>query len=239
VSLAIVVPSRERPGSAERLIEAMRDTCRGDTKLVLGVDDDDPRLAEYLALDADRVVAGGMRQVVAWVNYLAVRYAQDYPYIGHFGDDNIPRTVGWDVRVEESLRDNWFCFGDDLYSGRPAGSLCCHIFMRSQVVQALGYMGPPCFRHMYVDPVWMAWGEALGIEFLDDVVLEHMHYSVGKSEMDTSYQASLATTDADAAAFNDYCRGQLNIDIAKIQAGAPTFTGDEVDNFRAFHNIPR
>jgi hypothetical protein len=216
----------------------MQGTCRGNTELIVGVDVDDAKLAAYEALGHPLVVRDGLRQVVAWVNELAGLTVAEHPFIGHFGDDNIPRTVGWDVRVEESLAEHWFCFGDDLYSGRPAGSLCCHIFMRSAVVNALGYMGPPCFRHMYVDPVWMAWGEALGIEFLDDVVLEHMHYSVGKSEMDASYQASLATTDADAAAFNDYCREQLNIDIQKIRTSAPTFTGDEIDNFRAFHNIP-
>jgi hypothetical protein len=103
----------------------------------------------------------------------------------------VPRTVGWDVRIMESLERNLFCFGDDLDPGRVPGSLSIHIFMRSEVIRRLGYMGPPQIQHMYVDPVWYAWGKATSIEFLPDVVLEHMHYTIsGKGQHDASYEHS-------------------------------------------------
>ena len=45
---------------------------------------------------------------------------------------------------------------------------------------------------MYVDDAWMAWGQAVGIEFLEDVVIEHLHPTAGKSETDASYETSEA-----------------------------------------------
>jgi hypothetical protein len=53
----------------------------------------------------------------------------EYRFLGHIGDDNVPRSAGWDVRIMESLERNLFCFGDDLDPGRaparcPSTSSC-------------------------------------------------------------------------------------------------------------------
>jgi hypothetical protein len=192
-------------------------TCRGDTHLLVGLDEDDPQRGEYPG-GVEYVVESGLRQVVAWVNHLAVPRVDDYRFTGHYGDDNIPRTAGWDVAIMEALERTPFAFANDLYPRAP-GSLCCHIFCRSEVVKALGYLGPPVLRHMYVDPVWMAWGEATGISYLHDIIIEHLHYSVGKSPLDESYRTSNAVTTADLIAYNAYCDDPagLNADIRKLQ----------------------
>lgn len=246
--LLLVVPSRGRPESVRRLMEAMRDTCRADTKLLVGLDDDDPAklayfnvakdLAGSLDFEWELVVRPDLRGVVPWLNHLAVERAGDCRFIGTIGDDNVPRTDGWDLRVTEALERVPFCFGDDLYPGRPTGTLCCHVFMRSAIVKTLGYMGPPALKHMYVDPAWMAWGEAVGIEFLPDVVLEHMHYSAGKSEMDESYAASTALIPEDLDRFNAYCADPegLNADIARLR-GIP-WSEEQIGQFKADLNIP-
>jgi hypothetical protein len=241
--LVLVVPSRGRPHNVARLIEAMDATCRGDTQLVLGVDDDDPALADYLNFGshAETIVLGGMRgQLVRWLNILACAHAEDYDAIGHIGDDNVPRTVGWDVRIMESLKDHMFCFGDDLDPGREPGSLSIHAFMRSEVIKRLGYMGPPSIQHMYVDPVWFAWGQATSIEFLPDVIMEHMHYTVGgKAPFDESYAHSTGLIPQDCTAYNDYCEDPegMNADIDRLE-GVP-FDQDSMAEFNRRLNIPR
>jgi hypothetical protein len=232
--LAVLVPSRGRPGSIGRLVEAMGETCRGDTTLVVGLDNDDPTLHDY-PLNCE-VVIRPPRKLVEWLNLLASPRATKYRYLGHIGDDNVPRTVGWDVRVMESLERNMFCFGDDLDPGRVKGSLSIHVFMRSEVVRKLGYMGPPTLRHMYVDPVWFAWGTATSIEFLDDVVLEHLHYSLGRSPLDESYQHSTGLIPTDCAAYNTYCRERMNKDILKL--GGTPFTDEAMAEFNRRLNIP-
>jgi hypothetical protein len=153
--LLLVVPSRGRPQNIARLLEAMDETCRGDTTLVLGLDDDDPELPAYGellkargVLGKDTEIRGGLHQVVAWVNQLAVPRAPEYRFTGHIGDDNVPRTAGWDTAIMEALGETPFAFGNDLYPREP-GTLCCHVFMRSEVIAKLGYFAPRSIRHMY------------------------------------------------------------------------------------------
>lgn len=222
--LLVVVPSRGRPASIERLCKAMDETCRGDTTLLLGLDDDDPELDEYLNFAANLPVVPmvemrpALRQVVAWINELAAPRTGEYRFIGHIGDDNIPRTDGWDVAIMEALESAPFAFGNDLNPHRPPGSLCCHVFTRSEVVAALGYLGPPSLQHSFVDDAWMAWGRAAGITFLPDVILEHLHFTTGGSDFDETYAGSAALIAADQAAFAAYCAGGLDADIARIRA---------------------
>jgi hypothetical protein len=238
VDLALLVPSRGRPHNIERLVEAMDQTCRGDTTLVLGLDFDDPTLDEYAQFGQDaQIETRDRRKLVPWLNVLALRRAGRYRCLGHIGDDNVPRTVGWDVRVMESLERNLFCFGDDLDPGRAPGSLSLTIFMRSTVVRTLGYMGPPEIQHMYVDPVWFAWGTQTSIEFLPDVVLEHMHYKVGKAGTDQSYLDSTGLIPSDCANYNAYCDDGLNRDISKL--GGDPFTKEGLAEFNHRLNIPR
>lgn len=245
--LLVAVPSRGRPQNVAHLWESMQRTCRGDTTLLVGVDADDPALPEYMALDLPgveiEVNRQGLRLVVAVLNFLVVPRAADYRFIGHIGDDQLCRTEGWDLRIIQTLSEpnTYFCFGDDLYPGRPTGTLCCHFFMRSEVVGSLGYMSPPDGpRHMYCDPLIMAWGQALGaIRFLPDVILEHMHYSAGKSKHDAVYAESLAGTAADLDLFNSYMNsGRFNQDIAKIRGGATGWDEESRARFKRELNIP-
>jgi hypothetical protein len=234
--LLLVVPSRQRPHNIARLLDCMDRTCRADTALVVGVDDDDPALGDYRGLGAELVVLSGFQgQLVRWLNRLSARAG--FRAVGHIGDDNTLDTVGWDARVMESLERNLFCFGNDLDPGRPQGSLSIHIFMQSRVVRTLGYMGPPEIQHMYVDPVWFAWGTATSIEFLRDVEIPHHHYSLGRSPVDESYGRSTGLIPRDCAAYNRYCDERLNDDIAKL--GGTPFTEEGLAEFNRRLNIPR
>lgn len=239
--LLLAVPSRGRPGNIERLANAMAGTCRGDTTLVVGLDEDDPALPEYLRLQEiqgwEAVVLSGLRSVVPWMNRLILPRADAYIYTGSIGDDNVPSTVGWDVRIMEALEGAPFAFGNDLYPTRPPGTLCCHVFCRSEVVRRLGYFGPPSIRHMYVDVVWMAWGIATGIDYLHDVIIEHRHYTVG-APFDESYAVSQSLIPADLNAYHTYCAEQLNADIARIDPDGRPFTPESLHQFNVNLNIP-
>lgn len=243
MSLALLVPSRGRPHNIARLAQAMRETCTGETMLVVGLDEDDPALPGYEQVlaehpDITALVRPGLRQVVAWTNTLAAACAGRYEHLGAIGDDNVPRTPGWDARIIQALRGTPFAFGNDLYPGRAPGTLCCHVFCRADVVEKLGYFGPPGIRHMYVDVAWYAWGRACGITYLDDVVIEHMHYSAGKSPADDSYRASTALIPEDLRNWHEYCRsGSLNRDVALL--GGEPFTPQALERFNGELGIPR
>jgi hypothetical protein len=235
--LLMIIPSRGRPHNIERLKNAMAETCQGQTDLIVGLDEDDPTREQYPD-DVYYVTRPNLHKVTAWCNALATELCDDYRFIGHFGDDNVPVTPGWDVRIMQALRDDeMFAFGNDQYPSRIPGTLSCHIFMRSEVVRKLGYFGPPEIAHMYVDVAWYAWGTACGIAYLDDVLIPHLHYSSGHAGNDATYQASYAGTGADLTAWHAYCRsGRLNADIAKL--GGEPFTDETIADFNRRLFIP-
>lgn len=234
--LGLLVPSR-RPAGAARLWQSMKDTCGGGTSLILGIDADDPALEAYPA-GPGYVIAGGLRYVTAWVNYLTLTTWGQYEFLGHVGDDNTCDTPGWDDRIRDALRRQPFAFANDRYPREP-GSLSCHIFMRAEVAGTLGYFGPPEISHMYVDVAWMAWCLGCGHEYLDDVLLPHHHYTLG-ADRDATYAASYARTSPDLDAWHAYSRrqgtGGLNDDIAKL--GGEPFTAARLSEFNARLNIP-
>lgn len=240
--LGIFVPSRGRPHNAARLWKAMQDTCTDDTTLLIGLDEDDETRYAY-PRGPGYVIRPGLHYVTAWVNVMAADYADGYTAIGHFGDDNVPETKGWDEEVMAALAAYPFAFANDCYPTRPPGSLSCHIFMRGEVYRKLGYFGPPSIRHMYVDVAWYAWGTACGIKFLDDVIIRHVHYTLG-AQHDETYARSWAITGSDLAAWHAYSRlglddgapGGLNADITKL--GGTWFTADQLARFNRDLNIP-
>lgn len=222
--LVVVTPSRGRPQNVARLVEAMGKTRRAATQLVIGLDSDDPTILDYPSGPRYLIQDGMQRHVVQWINYLAMA-AQGASAIGHFGDDCLPLTDGWDVAVLEALEKTPFAFGNDLSIERPPGSLCTHLFMRGETHRQLGYFGPPSIQHMWVDLAWMCWGEIAGMTYLHDVIIEHLHFLEGKAGYDMSYQLSRKLVDRDLAALWAYVRDDLNADIQKLKPGAPPVTG--------------
>ena len=102
----------------------MNPTCRGDTTLILGVDEDDLALGQYQAFsECEIVILDGLeRPARGLAEHPRRPSCNEFKAIGHIGDDNVPRTVGWDVRIMESLTGTVFCFGDDLDPGQePRG----------------------------------------------------------------------------------------------------------------------
>jgi hypothetical protein len=242
--LLLAVPSRGRPHNIARLVEALKETCTAETDVYVGLDADDPALPEYRnAHEAcgepgfvSYDVEPGLRKVTAWTNHLVSTGRGSYRAFGQVGDDNVFRTPGWDTRIMEALEKTPFAFGNDQYPSRVPGTLSCHVFMRAEVVEKLGYFGPPSIAHMYVDVAWYAWGTACGITYLHDVLIPHLHYTTGAPHDDT-YQNSYAGTGQDLQAWHAYCRsGQLNADIRKL--GGTEFSDEELAHFNRALFIP-
>ena len=215
--LLVIVPSRGRPDSVQRLWGRMRQTCRGDTRLLVSLDADDPAWGDYPGGPLYQTL-WNTRGVVAHFNAAAAGFGRDFRFIGALGDDFLPSTDAWDTEIMEALTETPLAYGNERFPGRVPGESVCHIFMRAEVVRALGYVGPPAFKHMYVDNCWAAWGQACGITYLDGTVLEHLHFTAGKSAHDATYDQAMSFGDADRAAWDAYLAGGLAADIAKIRA---------------------
>jgi hypothetical protein len=194
----------------------MQGTCQGFTRLIVGLDADDE--ASYPRLDGvEYTVSDSLTNVGPWINRLAEdAAAEGYKFLGHIGDDNVPVTNGWDVHLIDALEETRFAFGNDKYPREP-GSLCCHLFTSADTVTTLGYLAVPSIRHMWLDPVWMAWGKACGITYLHDVEIPHLHFTGGGgAEYDDTYARSVGLAWKDRIAFDTYCADGLNADIEKL-----------------------
>lgn len=196
--LAVIVPTRGRPGNAARLAQAFRDTDALDALPVFVADWDDPELPAYKALLTDGAIPrlmvmdgarpGGSGLCFA-LNYAARRYAELYEAIGFMGDDHLPRTANWDSQVLEALDslDPRVVYGNDLLQG---AALPTAVFMQARMIRTMGMIAPQAMRHLYLDNFWKRLGEELhGLVYLPDTVIEHLHPVNGKAEWDERYAA--------------------------------------------------
>lgn len=223
--LLMIVPTRGRPRQAHELQHAWMETAAGAADLCFAVDMDDPDRDEYLArLTAVNgchtfLAEGG--SMVAALNQAALNFAVDYPVLGFMGDDHRPRTIGWDRALVEAIagRTVAIAYANDLLQGPK---MCTQVAMTSSIVKTLGYMAPPQFCHLCIDLVWRDWGERLScLEYLPDVVIEHLHPANGKAVMDAGYERvnAPAVVTADSQAYYGYRdKGGMDADTAALRA---------------------
>jgi len=215
--LLVIVPSRGRPGNVRRLREALAATG-AVCDFLIAIDDDDPTALEYSQLPQPPgfiVVTDPRRRLGPTLNVKAVAHTRAYRNIGFMGDDHCPQTWGWDRRVVMALQDTPMCYGNDLLQGR---NLPTAVFMRSQIIQKLGYMCPPEQTHLYLDDFWLALGGRIGITYMGDVIIEHLHPGNGKAPMDASYAetGSQEMYAKDKAAYERYLDTQFEKDVAVL-----------------------
>lgn len=217
--LLVIVPSRGRPDVFKDFCKSFFQTSHGFADLLIGLDDDDvsyniPDYGDRVLVETNpRLRLGGT------LNLLASKYADKYRHLGFMGDDHRPRTIGWDQLYVEALDkiDNaGMVFGNDLIWGP---GLPTQIAMHSDIVSRLGYMVPPGMIHMYLDNFWLELGKHLNtIQYLPDVVIEHLHPSAGKGVWTPQYEETNnpEVFNHDREKFEEYCENQMDKDVSKL-----------------------
>jgi predicted O-methyltransferase YrrM len=201
--LAVIVPTRGRPGNVLKVISAWDFTNAWDhADLVLVADADDPEIQVYRDV-VDRFGWGvpdditsplSLVEVPAWLpmvhklNAAARDLADRYWALAFAGDDHLPQTIGWAARYLTVLRElgTGMVYGDDGHQGRK---LSTEWAVTSDAVRALGRMVPADVEHMYCDNAMMdLFGGAGALRHLPEIRIEHMHPVAGKAETDEQYQ---------------------------------------------------
>lgn len=214
------MPSRERPQNVERLGKAARETVGAAGELLFIFDDDDPCIDENL----DRADAFGWQSeiqphmiTVPKVNAAAARHLDDVPVIMFLGDDHVPRTPYWDNAIADAfhgLHGTGIVYPWGL--GRTDTPEVWAV--STNIVKSLGWFGYPGVQHFYVDNVWADLGNgAECMVFLQDVILEHMHWTFGKGPRDHINELAIGCTAADERAYNEWRNTQMAADIAIIR----------------------
>lgn len=216
----VICPSRARVGNIAALLDCWELT-EATAQLAVCLDVDDPDLNAYLDVIGDRaeVVVGEWRSLCDWVNHVSfvLDWASDFDIVGQFGDDNHPRTPGWDRAVADAMQPMGVVYGNDLHQGERLPTAA---FVDAEIIHRLGYMVPPEIQHLYMDNYFKALGERLGtLTYLPDVVIEHMHPHAGKAAMDDGYRDvnSRHAYRAGRSGFERYMATRFDEDIARLQ----------------------
>jgi hypothetical protein len=206
-----------------RLFEAINATA-DFTELIFAIDADD--VAEYGDLMHATAGVNNVKIVIAarmgmngtlnhWANWMA----PDYDYICFMGDDHLPITKGWDTKLAEAIGDKaGIAYGNDLLQGE---NLPTAVVMSTKIIRALGFMSPPALKHLFLDNFWLAMGHALeNVNYLPEVIIEHLHYINGKAEHDERYAAvnNFEMHNGDSAIFAEYMATEFSNDVENVKA---------------------
>ncbi|OKI54521.1 hypothetical protein [Micromonospora sp. CB01531] len=220
--LTVLVPTRGRIGNSLRLLKAFRETCTADTELVFVISADDPDhdLYYWHLTQADgRAITVSVDKpgVVAPLNagFEALKGSLGLA-VGFMGDDHLPKTRGWDEALLGELKalKTGIAYPNDLLQFE---AMATAVVMTSDIPKALGYMAPSELDHMCIDLVWLDWGRGIDkLVYRDDVIIEHLHRSVGKSREDATYRLTRDLVSPDSEKYTTYKETRLSDDLKAL-----------------------
>lgn len=192
MTLVMIIPSRGRPDAAREAADsAAENRSRTDTEVIIAVDGDpDARYSRAttalggISVERDPVHRGMVRTL----NAVATRVVRSrfVTHVGFMGDDHRVHTPGWDTELMKSAGPVGVAYADDL---NPNVDLPTSVVLGANLVRTIGCMAPNVLGHLYVDDFWRELGLRLGrLAYRPDIVIEHMHPSVGKGEWDDQYR---------------------------------------------------
>jgi len=159
--------------------------------------------------------------MVARTNAMWREYADVYDFWCSLGDDHLPQTEGWDVQLIEAIEvmgGTGIAYPDDTLMG-PDLATCA--VMSADIPDALGWVAYPKLAHYCCDNVWTDLGRRAGcLAYCPEVIVEHLHYSSGRSLLDATYAEAggFSTEHPDYQAYREWLNNEADADISKISA---------------------
>lgn len=202
-----ILATRTRVDSCQRFIQGWQDS-QASTPVYIRLDECDPFLDQLRNLPWPKefnINVGPRQGLRAAMEEMFHAYPAE-PWYGILADDLVPRTPGWDQLLVERAGSRQISYPNDL--GRKI-KLPTHPCVGGDLVRAQGWFGLPVVRHYCVDSVYRYIGDQLDIKHrLNDVIVEHVHYSEQKSERDGLYRETSRYKESDDMAYTEWLRDQ-------------------------------
>ena len=196
-AISILTPTRNRPNNCDRFIKSLYETTQytGTLELLFYVDNDDPAKDIYKEIEerwqnnfwrVEFVIGEPMSVSKSW-NIIAEKSLGDIMIMGN--DDLVYKTVRWDSKLMAKLieLDNPYYltwFNDGINGNRH----CAFPVISREWYEALGYFSPGVFNFGYNDTWVYDIAKRVGkLNYMNEILVEHLHFSVGKSNMDDTY----------------------------------------------------
>ena len=191
----MLVPTRGRPELLQRMIHSLYHQSHypETIEVILYIDDDDYETLElqFETPNVKRVV--GKRNTMGKLNWECFS-ASTGDIIFLCNDDVVVQTRNWDdcVREHVAKMDDWvyLMYPNDLYK---KGDLCTFPVLSRKYCETVSEPFPLSYKGAFIDYHLMdifnrLKGYGLNkINYMDNVVFEHMHFRAGKSKPDKTY----------------------------------------------------
>ena len=209
IKLAILVPTRGRPKNLARLSKAAQKTCTTEYEIFARLDSDDR--SKYTDLPGVRYIIGDRIFFAASMNEVAaLAEAEGFTHLALLGDDVLPETVGWDIKLIESLGSLGVAYGSDGLEHLHGPDLPTHVVVPIEMYKKLGWIALPALRHLFCDNVWRELGKITNLVYMKDVKLTHLHRWNKKAPNDKTYEEANEKTkrENDRLAFETWRDGE-------------------------------
>lgn len=181
-----LLPSRQRPENLKRFFDAYHKT-KADSPGVVWLDEDDAD--NYRSINVPNNWCVIIHKRLDGTGAITNKFFEMFPeetWYGLLGDDVIPRTEYWDKKLIEAAGDDGVAYGNDLLAGEK---IATHPVVGGEMVRELGWLALPGCKRIYIDSALQEFAWRKGkLHYLPDVIIEHMHFSNGKSPMDETYR---------------------------------------------------
>lgn len=193
-TISVLLPTRKRREMFLRMYTSAMSLANhpGRVEVVYYVDDDDNSYEGLNLYNTTRVT--GPRVVLSEMWNACYEAAQGDIFM-HCGDDIVFRTEGWDDVVRATF-DEYpdgiaFVYGEDGNGESGRNQFGTHGFIHRNWVNTVGYFVPPYFVSDYNDTFLNDVAKKINRHRHIDILTEHMHYSLGKSEIDENTKERL------------------------------------------------
>jgi hypothetical protein len=215
----IIIPSRNRAENVERAIKAIKETAT-ISDIMIGLDADNHEIYPRINGVIYEVNPQTEKRMNGTLNLLSTRYANMYETVYFMGDDHLPITKGWDETLYQPIKERGYgvSYGNDLYQKE---NLPTAVMMSTNIIKILGFMSPPEQIHMFLDNFWKLVGERTNsLSYFDDVIIEHLHAYVGKSELDEMYLSvnNPEVAGVDGERYGQYIYGPFESDMVRLRS---------------------
>ena len=212
----VILPTRSRPDSAERCINALKEHST-ISDFVIAIDDDQSDL--YPRLEGVTYEVNPRLRMNGTLNLVANKYTDKYETIFFLGDDHLVQTPAWDQYLSGAIAQKGYglAYGNDLLQGV---GLATAVMMSTNIIKPVGYMAPPKLVHLFMDNYWMTLGKRLGtLWYFEKVIIEHLHPVAGKVAWDDQYREANSdeVSNGDKKEFTRYLNEEFDTEFKKIQ----------------------
>lgn len=195
--ISILMPSKGRPLQMARGIQSALETIEDlkNFELIIFADEDDKetieKANEFVKTFRNVTLISGpapYKQPDLWNNLLP--YATG-DIIVPFSDDQVFRTTGWDMIVRRSLSqfpDKIVLLNCEDGADQPQLLTVTTFILHRRIIDTLGYLFPPYFDAYRTDEWFTDVFKAINRILPTPILIEHLHYSLGKSPMDKTYK---------------------------------------------------